>query len=194
MPSMSEPSAAREHVLRVAEELFSERGYTAVTLKDIAERLGVRQAALYYHVPQGKEQLFVEVMQRSFRRHQKGIERALAEAEPRLAVQLTAVASINAQPPLGLARLARSDLPALTSDHRADLSDLGQRALITPLERALAEAYARGETRLLDTQVTTALFLAMIDSIHEIYQAKAISREVLARDTVEMLTQGLLRR
>lgn len=192
---MGQVSEAREQVLRVAEELFSERGYTAVTLKDIAERLSVRQAALYYHVPQGKEQLFVEVMRRSFQRHKQGIEHAIAEAEPRLATQLTAIALwLMTQPPLGLARLARSDLPALSADHAAEIGTLGQQALIAPLEGLLTSAYARGETRLLDTQVTAALFLAMIDSIHELYQSKAISREVLARDTVEMLTQGLLRR
>jgi TetR/AcrR family transcriptional regulator, cholesterol catabolism regulator len=192
---MTETSESREQLLRVAETLFSERGYTAVTLKDIAERLGVRQAALYYHVPQGKEQLFVEVMRRNFQRHRAGIEAAIASAPPHVAAQLTAIALwLVGQPPLGLARLARSDLPALSPEHAKELANLGQEALIGPLERLLATAYARGETRLLDGSVTAAVFLSMVDAVHEMYHAKAVSRDVLARDVVEMLTQGLLRR
>lgn len=192
---MSEQSDSREQLLRVAEELFSERGYTAVTLKDIADRLRVRQAALYYHMPQGKEQLFVEVMRRSFRRHQAGIEEAISQAEPRLAAQLVRIVRwLMGQPPLGLARLSRSDLPALSAEHAGEIVNLAQQALGAPLERVLTEAYQRGETRLLDAQVTTAAFLAMIDSVHELYRAKGVSREVLARDLVELITHGLLRR
>jgi AcrR family transcriptional regulator len=192
---MTEPSESREQLLRVAETLFSERGYTAVTLKDIAERLGVRQAALYYHVPQGKEQLFTEVMRRNFQRHRAGIEQAVGAASPNLAAQLTAIALwLVGQPPLGLARLARSDLPALSPEHARELTELGQESLIAPLERVLAASYARGETRLLDGVITAAVFLSMVDTVHEMYHAKAVSREVLARDIVEMLTQGLLRR
>ena len=192
---MNETSESREQLLRVAEGLFSERGYTAVTLKDIAERLGVRQAALYYHVPQGKEQLFMEVMRRNFQRHRAGMEQAVGSAAPNLAAQLTAIALwLVGQPPLGLARLARSDLPALSPEHARELTELGQESLIAPLERVLAAAYARGETRLLDGSMTAAVFLSMVDTVHEMYHAKAVSREVLARDVVEMLAQGLLRR
>lgn len=192
MPELSE---SYEQLLRVAEELFGARGYTAVTLKDIAERLGVRQAALYYHVPAGKEQLYVEVMRRTFLRHRDGLERAATEAEPRLTAQLGAMASwLMSQPPIGMARLARTDLPALSPAHAAQLGELGQQALIDPVQRVITQAYERGETRLVDAQVMASVFLAMIDSLHEIYQSKPISKDVLARDVVETLLLGLLRR
>lgn len=192
---MTEPSQSREQLLRVAEALFSERGYTAITLKDIAQALGVRQAAIYYHVPAGKEQLFVEVMRRSFARHRAGLDQALAAAAPRLAAQLSAMAHwLLSQPPIGAARLARSDLPALSPAHAQELAALGQQALISPVERVLQQAYERGETRLVDAQVMAAVFLSMIDSIHEIYQSKAVSKEVLGHDVVEVLANGLLRR
>jgi TetR/AcrR family transcriptional regulator, cholesterol catabolism regulator len=190
-----ETSESREQLLRVAEELFSERGYTAVTLKDIADKLGVRQAAIYYHMPQGKEQLFVAVTQRMFLRHKAGMEQAIAEAEPRLTTQLAAMARwVMTQPPLGLTRLARSDLPALSQEHAALLGDLGTKALIEPLEKVLQQAYARGEARLVDAQLMASVFLAMLDSVHEVYQHKGIAKEVLARDVVDVLLQGLLRR
>jgi AcrR family transcriptional regulator len=70
-----ESSESRERVLQQAEHLFSERGYAAVTLRDIAAGLGIRQASLYHHVPGGKEQLYVEVTERNLRRIRMGCAR-----------------------------------------------------------------------------------------------------------------------
>jgi AcrR family transcriptional regulator len=46
----------RQRILDAATELFVERGYEATSLREIAERVGVTKAALYYHFP-GKEDL-----------------------------------------------------------------------------------------------------------------------------------------
>jgi len=39
----------RAEILEVAAELFTEQGYDATSLRQIAERLGITKAALYYH-------------------------------------------------------------------------------------------------------------------------------------------------
>jgi len=39
----------RQRIQQVAIELFTENGYEATSLREIAERLGVTKAALYYH-------------------------------------------------------------------------------------------------------------------------------------------------
>jgi AcrR family transcriptional regulator len=41
----------RDHIRRVALELFIEEGYDKTSLREIAEKLGVTKAALYYHFP-----------------------------------------------------------------------------------------------------------------------------------------------
>src|ERR1700723_2852094 len=51
---MQHPGAAprtdtRSRVQKVALELFAEQGYEKTSLREIAERLGVTKAALYYH-------------------------------------------------------------------------------------------------------------------------------------------------
>ena len=43
------PAGTRQRIQQVAVELFSEHGYEATSLREIAERLGVTKAALYYH-------------------------------------------------------------------------------------------------------------------------------------------------
>src|SRR5262249_12854805 len=39
----------RERIQAIALELFAEQGYEKTSLREIAERLGVTKAALYYH-------------------------------------------------------------------------------------------------------------------------------------------------
>src|SRR5215218_9300875 len=46
---MRETVDTRTRIQDVAVELFTERGYEATSLREIAERLGVTKAALYYH-------------------------------------------------------------------------------------------------------------------------------------------------
>lgn len=50
----------RDEILATALELFLAQGYDATSLREIAERLDITKAALYYHFP-AKEQLVVEL-------------------------------------------------------------------------------------------------------------------------------------
>jgi AcrR family transcriptional regulator len=50
----------RERILDVALELFNEQGYEKTSLRQIAERLGVTKAALYYHFER-KDDILLEL-------------------------------------------------------------------------------------------------------------------------------------
>lgn len=163
-----------------------------MTLRDIADALGVKQAALYYHVPGGKEELFVEVLERTFEHHRLGLERALAKAKPKLSEQLTAIALwLIAQPPLDLSRLARSDIPSLSGPNAQKIYALGTEALTNPILRVLEAAKARGEIRKVNLPVMTGIFLAMIDTLHDIEKSKGVAKEAIAREAIDVWVNGL---
>jgi AcrR family transcriptional regulator len=54
--------ARREELVKVAAEVFQEKGYQAATLNDVAEKVGTDRASLYYYVG-SKQELFEEVVQ-----------------------------------------------------------------------------------------------------------------------------------
>jgi AcrR family transcriptional regulator len=62
MSSISELRPAqrrrRAEVLRVAAELFSEKGYAATSTTEIAERLGIKGGSVYYYIDSKEELLF----------------------------------------------------------------------------------------------------------------------------------------
>src|SRR5215468_21202 len=50
----------KDKILDVALELFTEQGYDKTSLREIADRLGVTKAALYYHFER-KEDILLEL-------------------------------------------------------------------------------------------------------------------------------------
>jgi AcrR family transcriptional regulator len=52
------PSGTRERILDVALDLFVDQGFDKTSLREVAERLGVTKAALYYHFKSKDDILF----------------------------------------------------------------------------------------------------------------------------------------
>jgi len=52
-----------ERILDAAESLFAERGYVGTTLRDVADRVGLRIPSLYNHFP-NKDALYAAVLER----------------------------------------------------------------------------------------------------------------------------------
>jgi AcrR family transcriptional regulator len=59
-PPRSQGAETRERILDVAQELFTEQGYDKTSLRDIAERLDITKAALYYYFER-KEDILLEL-------------------------------------------------------------------------------------------------------------------------------------
>lgn len=192
---MSEPtSMARERVLQTAEAIFGERGYAGVTMRDIADALKMRQASLYHHMPGGKQQLFLEVLDRTLGRHTAGLEGALA-SERELRDQLRAVAHyLLGQPPINISRLFRTDVPALGGEHGQAMAAQIAHALFKPLQRAIEAAYQRGEIRIVNAFVASVTFFAAVESLHEVHRYTQVPREALAADLIDVTLDGLRRR
>ncbi len=53
-------------ILTAAKDLFFAKGYKGVSMKEIADAVQVTPAALYYHFPKGKEDLFTKMIQTLF--------------------------------------------------------------------------------------------------------------------------------
>ncbi|MDD3243241.1 MAG: helix-turn-helix domain containing protein [Eubacteriales bacterium] len=58
------PPDTRERLLETALELFSQRGYHAVSIRDIASAVGIREASIYHHFS-GKEALLQAIFFRA---------------------------------------------------------------------------------------------------------------------------------
>jgi len=62
---MERDQETRRRILTVAEQLFLAKGFKGVSMKDIADEIDVTTAALYYHFPEGKQELFLSMIQQT---------------------------------------------------------------------------------------------------------------------------------
>lgn len=188
-----EKESARTRVVSVAENLFSDRGYKAVTLRDIADELGIRQASLYHHFPNGKEELFVEVTERAMERHAEGMRRAIAGAPEDVEEQLKAIARwMLSQPPIDMARMVRSDMVEIEESQRHRLMQTALRSLILPIEAVFERGIDReglrdvGHSRLLASS-----FLSIIEAIQVSVRFSSRPPEGMADEMIGIMMNGL---
>jgi len=185
-----------QRVLDVAEALFTDRGYNAITLRDIADELGIKQASLYYHFPAGKEQLFIAMAERLFERHREGLEDALCTSGPDLRSQLHAVARwFGSQRPVKMLGMMNADTATLSPAHTEHLAQLARDAMYLPIRRSFVAATERGEIRLMHPDLLTGSFIWLMDGInYGQTRTGAPPRAVMVDDLIALLLDGLLPR
>lgn len=61
-PQRAGDLAPRDQILDAAAALFAEHGYAGTSTRAIAERVGIRQASLYYHFA-GKDEILLELLE-----------------------------------------------------------------------------------------------------------------------------------
>ncbi len=161
--------SARERVLQTAEKLFSERGYAAVTLRDIANALNIKQASLYYHAPGGKEELFVQVTERGLERHRQGLEAAISDAGGNLRQQLRAAARwLLSQPSINYGRMLQSDMPAISEKEAERLRVSAFMSLIAPLQKAFQQGVPPDSVAFNKSVHLAGAFLAIIEGLQNL--------------------------
>jgi AcrR family transcriptional regulator len=75
------PGYDLEAVLRVAVEVFNERGYDGASMEDLSKRLGIAKSGIYHHVS-GKEELLRMALDRALDGLWEAAERARALEAP----------------------------------------------------------------------------------------------------------------
>lgn len=186
-------SDTRERLLDAAERLFGERGYGAVTVKDIAQAVGIHHASLYHHSPGGKEELFVEVTKRGLLRHQHGMAAALNAGEGSVHGQLHAIALwLLSNPPVDLVRMALSDMPEIEEAAAEEITNLAHEALLQPIMLALDAGRQRGEIARGEIGNIAGAIFASIEALHTI-PAKYLTttRQQMADDLIDIFVRGM---
>ncbi len=191
MTQFSSESPARKTVLDAAEQLFAARGYGAVTLKDIAKQLDIKQASLYYHVPGGKEDLFVEVMLRHLERRRRAFEEIIKTGSPALEDCLMRVGMwLICQPPLNAIRTIQTDLPDLAPETAQQLEEAMRRCSFAPMESVFASHQDRLHG---DPGFIAGTFLAAIEALSVVKKYGVKTEQQLVADSIALLLHGALK-
>lgn len=187
--------ARRREVLAAATEVFSERGYRAASMTDIAARLGMGKASLYHYVG-SKEEVLIELYEDVLRENVIAARR-IASSE---GGALDALAELIAD---RVAYTCRNrDLLRVFFEEEAELPARHQARLIgvrKEYEQTLLETVARGEADgELSLPTTPAIFvntlLGAANWTYKWYRADGpLSPEELGAEIAAALLAGLRR-
>jgi AcrR family transcriptional regulator len=153
----------REQILSSAAQLFIEQGYCGLSMRQIAESVGVTKAALYYHF-KDKEDLFLAILEAYLER----VEALVVEIQQE---DLTCRDSINLlvgrilkQPvdQRAIIRLASQEMTHLSADSRKSFGDVYHTRFIHRIETMLEAGILAGELRNIDPKVATWSLLGMM--------------------------------
>lgn len=176
---------SRTRLIDTALRLFLRHGYEATPVSQILDEAGMARGALYHHFPDGKRELFAEVVEVADHDFHEGLERIVDEvASPieRIAAAGKLVLDLAAEPTF--ARIVLIEAPIVMP---GAWSGGGEYVL---LRDTLAEAVAAGEVRELPLEATASI---LFGAIRRMADAVAIADDptTAARDGNEALTAVL---
>src|SRR5262245_8066678 len=155
-------------VLGAAATAFAEKGYLGASTKDIAERLGIRQASLYYYLS-SKEAALAAICE-------LGVKDFIGHLENILAAPMSAAEKLRAAIAHHLSPLRthpEADYIRVFVRHRHELPDGARQAVAalarnyqSLIERLFAQGIASGEYRAeLNPQLATLALLGLCNSV-----------------------------
>jgi AcrR family transcriptional regulator len=83
-----------EKILSAARRLFVKQGYTATSIRQLAESAGIGKATIYHHFPD-KQAIVMALLKRNITRMEDALGLVRAEQDPRRRIQVAAETSVG---------------------------------------------------------------------------------------------------
>ena len=142
LPARSQAAGTLRRLHEVALWQFGERGFHAVSVRDLTRELGLQASSLYAHVA-SKQDLLADLIRLGHEEHRDQLRLALLEAGSEPAEQIAALTRahvrVHASYPL-LTRVCNRELSSLREDQRRDIL-----AIRLESERLFLDVIERGQ-------------------------------------------------
>lgn len=151
-----------DRILDEAAKLFIRFGYHGISMRQIAEAVGISKAGLYHHFAD-KQSLFLAILLRNIERVGDLVDEARAqggstrEVVARL-VNALLVGMVGGQ---RFIRLAEQDASSLDPDARDTVRSVYRQRFIDPISAVLQGGVTRGELRGVEPETATWLLLGL---------------------------------
>lgn len=180
----------RDRMLRAAAQCFNQKGYSGTALKDVADILGLTDAALYYYV-RNKEELVYQCYIRAAVVGRDAMKRAIEEGESgleqvRLYIRYHIESIVGEAGPLAI----MSEIPSLKPAHRNEVLELS-RTHSSNFEAILEQGIADGSIAPCDVRMTGNAIMGSINWIPKWYHGDPGVAENILDEFPEILSCGL---
>lgn len=182
----------RDRILRAAAACFNQKGYSGTSLKDVARRLGLTDAALYYYV-RNKEELVYQCYLRAADLGRRAMERARESGgsgfeQAVLYLHNHVEIMVGDAGPVAI----MSEVPSLKPAHRNEILAISRRHSLA-FEEILSYGIQDGSIAECDVRMTGNAVMGAINWIPKWFHGDpAVAKQVL-ETFPDVLTRGLRR-
>jgi AcrR family transcriptional regulator len=180
----------KARMLRAAAQCFNRKGYSGTSLRDVADVLGLTDAALYYYV-RNKEELVYLCYVRAADLGREARDRASTEGQNRLDGKLRYFRyhiemMVGERGPIAI----MSEVPSLESLHREEVLELS-RLHSANFEAVLEAGIRDGSIEKCNVRMTGNAIMGSINWIPKWYRGDADQGRTLVAEFPEILARGL---
>ena len=173
--------------------LIHEHGYAGMSLRDLADRVGIKASSLYNHID-SKQQLLFLLIEHHMRLALQGVDAALAEAGGDATARLRAFVDFHIRFHTGHpveAAICLSELRCLEGENRRAVVALRD-AYEARLSRIIRDGAAAGTFRVADARLATFSILGAITGVLTWYRPGGrLDPAVIAAAYGDLLVDGL---
>jgi TetR/AcrR family transcriptional regulator len=180
----------RDRMLRAAAHCFNQKGYSGTSLKDVAARLGLTDAALYYYVRNKEELVYLcyvraadvgrDAMEAAVRDGGSGIDKV------RRYLACHVASMVGERGPVAIL----SEIPSLTPAHRDEILELSRRHSVA-FEALLAEGIGDGSIRPCDIRMTGNAIMGAINWIPKWFHGDELQARLVSQQFPHILSGWL---
>ena len=183
----------QKRMLKAAARCFNIKGYSGTSLKDVANLLGLTDAALYYYV-RNKQELVYLCYVRAADVGREAMQRAIGEGEDGLEtvrryLRYHIEYMVGEQGPIAI----MSEIPSLKPEHREEVLELSRKhsaAFEALLERGIGD----GSIAPCDVRMTGNAIMGSLNWIPKWFHGDAAVAEKILEEFPRILSAGLAAR
>jgi TetR/AcrR family transcriptional regulator, cholesterol catabolism regulator len=192
--SIAEPLLlGRERLLREAEKLFAEHGYSAVSIRDITQATGMSAGALYHHFS-SKEDLFFQLLELNLQEVSRSVREAISQANtPREQISRVCGFYFSWQPQKRkLFEQVFRELPRFNPGRVQNFTLQVREEYLVIVEDILREGMARGEVLPINPRLAAAALHGILRMMtNETLVGKHLATAARAEFAVNLLFDGI---
>ena len=180
----------RHRVLKAAASCFNRKGYSGTSLKDVANHLGLTDAALYYYV-RNKEELVYQCYLRAAELGREAMDQARIEGgsgleQATLYIRYHVEIMVGEKGPVAI----MSELPSLSRAHRNEILAISRRHSLA-FEDILEHGIRDGSITDCDVRMTGNAIMGSINWIPKWFHGDARTAKKVVQEFPLILTSGL---
>jgi AcrR family transcriptional regulator len=180
----------KARMLRAAAQCFNRKGYSGTSLRDVADVLGLTDAALYYYV-RNKEELVYLCYVRAADLGREALDRASTEGQNGMEVMLRYFRyhiemMVGERGPIAI----MSEVPSLEPLHREEVLELS-RLHSANFEAVLEAGIRDGSIEKCNVRMTGNAIMGSLNWIPKWYHGDADQGRILVAEFPEILARGL---